>query len=196
MELEDAINSLGQKYPFFPVALSVVEEKAKEEAELESVKRPKDELPRDELERKRIEGASVENVEKAEDNNSLSQANYSFNELILAQNTYGSKAVSVINNYDDNHYDEAKDRKLSSGFDEENYMNPAAAEDIKTALLEISEAKEIKEKMEYAALFGTSTTAATNTDLRDMNLWIMTHPSEWLLIERDSLTREVNYRGY
>ncbi|MBS3139708.1 hypothetical protein J4479_01760 [Candidatus Woesearchaeota archaeon] len=191
MELEDAINSLGQKYPFFPVALSVVEEKAKEEAELESVKRPKDELPRDELERKRIEGASVENVEKAEDNNSLSQANYSFNELILAQNTYGSKAVSVINNYD-----EAKDRKLSSGFDEENYMNPAAAEDIKTALLEISEAKEIKEKMEYAALFGTSTTAATNTDLRDMNLWIMTHPSEWLLIERDSLTREVNYRGY
>src|SRR3989344_1518402 len=91
MELEDAINSLGQKYPFFPVALSVVEEKAKEEAELESVKRPKDELPRDELERKRIEGASVENVEKAEDNNSLSQANYSFNELILAQNTYGSK---------------------------------------------------------------------------------------------------------
>ena len=191
MELEDAINSLGQKYPFFPVALSVVEEKAKEEAELESVKRPKDELPRDELERKRIEGASVENVEKAEDNNSLSQANYSFNELILAQNTYGSKAVSVINNSD-----EAKDRKLSSGFDEENYMNPAAAEDIKTALLEISEAKEIKEKMEYAALFGTSTTAATNTDLRDMNLWIMTHPSEWLLIERDSLTREVNYRGY
>ena len=191
MELEDAINSLGQKYPFFPVALSVVEEKAKEEAELESVKRPKDELPRDELERKRIEGASVENVEKAEDNNSLSQANYSFDELILAQNTYGSKAVSVINNYD-----EAKDRKLSSGFDEENYMNPAAAEDIKTALLEISEAKEIKEKMEYAALFGTSTTAATNTDLRDMNLWIMTHPSEWLLIERDSLTREVNYRGY
>ena len=191
MELEDAINSLGQKYPFFPVALSVVEEKAKEEAELESVKRPKDELPRDELERKRIEGASVENVEKAEDNNSLSQANYSFNELILAQNTYGSKAVSVINNSD-----EAKDRKLSSGFDEENYMNPAAAEDIKTALLEISEAKEIKEKMEYAALLGTSTTAATNTDLRDMNLWIMTHPSEWLLIERDSLTREVNYRGY
>ena len=191
MELEEAINSIGQKYPFFPVALSVVEEKAKEEAELESVKRPKDELPRDELERKRIEGASVENVEKAEDNNSLSQANYSFNELILAQNTYGSKAVSVINNYD-----EAKDRKLSSGFDEENYMNPAAAEDIKTALLEISEAKEIKEKMEYAALFGTSTTAATNTDLRDMNLWIMTHPSEWLLIERDSLTREVNYRGY
>src|SRR3989344_2948826 len=191
MELEDAINSLGQKSPFFPVALSVVEEKAKEEAELESVKRPKDELPRDELERKRIEGASVENVEKAEDNNSLSQANYSFNELILAQNTYGSKAVSVINNYD-----EAKDRKLSSGFDEENYMNPAAAEDIKTALLEISEAKEIKEKMEYAALFWTSTTAATNTDLRDMNLWIMTHPSEWLLIERDSLTREVNYRGY
>src|SRR3989344_361924 len=103
MELEDAINSLGQKYPFFPVALSVVEEKAKEEAELESVKRPKDELPRDELEKNSKEVVSAKN---AKENNPLSQANYSFDELIMAQKAYGSKALAVINNYDDNHYDE------------------------------------------------------------------------------------------
>ena len=63
MELEDAINSLGQKYPFFPVALSVVEEKAKEE---EAKEEAQSESADSKLDAEKSE--SVDNNAKSDDN--------------------------------------------------------------------------------------------------------------------------------
>ena len=268
MELEEAINQIGHKYPVFPMALSVVEERIKEELELnlkinpdpliknkdnsvtaklktkiakedykkqnisenekkivssikfkksfESLSKIKSsdsqenedilsEESDDESEvkesedRKLSDKQEVEILSEESDDESevketegrkdrFSKVDYSFNPDFLTPVIYG--ALSHANDYL-----KLPEKTISSGSPDEDYVTGAIAETIKSEILETPEAEEKMKKMEYAFLLGRRT-EINSEDLRVMNLWIMQNSAYFQLFEKNTLTRDVNYRGY
>ncbi len=184
MELEEAVNQGGNKCPFFPIALSVAEEKAKEDCSENKA------LPELETAITEVAADSLSvNTEKTKPNRAkeISANSYSLPLLGSELLVYGSRPASAKNEIEENN------TTNRSELIEEHYMAVTAPVEAKTEILQVTEAEELMRKMQYAFLLAANT-SINNDDLRKMNLWIMQNPAYFLLFERNSLTKDVNYR--
>ena len=187
MELEQALNETSHNYPFFPVALSVVEEKTKDENDLE----PKVKGFQHQLEKKVDKRNIKEDDQEVTGSLEPGKVNYSFNELIGTQNLYGAQGVPVISNYTEKTGTSARSEEPE---EEDHPATVIVGEKESAEMLEPLEAKETMETIQYAFMLGTTTSQVSNEDLRKLNLWIMQNPAYFQLFERTALTRDVNYR--
>jgi hypothetical protein len=221
MELEETVDTNNINLPIFPMALSVVKEKLKElekdekkivlNEELSKLIKNKMKILKSATQSEQASGYSpifqkrfsviphcplqsngvldparnkVISEKENEENDSEKEIE------IMAKNVYGAISSNLVNTYEE----VMAVKPVVREFKEENYMVSSFPE-MESETMDVPEAEETMQKMQYAALL-VRNTEIREDEKRKMNWFIMTNPAIYKFIESKALTRDVNYQGY
>lgn len=188
--LEEAIQEVSQRYPVFPLALSVIDEL--QQAELEkkiSKDRNKDELKdiKKEGKIKEEDAEKDEEIEKDENDETTVTSYTSHEEELILHNQYGNSKLD----YNLLFNSRVNVKKLE--FEEIDYTFSKLQNETKSETMSLEEASKMLQDIQYGALTGTNSGKNLSERRRFVNWTVFNQELLMLFHSLYSLTGEVDY---